>query len=210
MLDAGGLDALWRIADELGIAPQSSLPVMWIESELQTTSHRSGADFYGLNQISGRWLRAAGVDPAAYLQWPAAEQLRRTVLPYWRWAGTYGSISDAATLMWAQLAPASLSRATSDDAVVFASPSIEYTANKWLDLAGDGSITLGDLRAVTTHALHTSQVQSQLAAAAARRRAPTPATVAAAGISSGPSLVIGAALGLAAAAAYAAREGALG
>lgn len=207
MLDAGGLDALWRIADELAIAPQSSLPVLWIESGLQTTSHRSGADFYGLNQISGRWLRAAGVDPADYLQWPAAEQLRRTVLPYWRWAGTYGAISDAATLMWAQLAPASLARATNDGAVVFAAPSQEYEANKWLDVAGDGAISLGDLRIVTTHALHTSQVQSQLAAAAARRRA-APAPVASRS-SAGPSIVVGVALGLAAA-AYAMHEGALG
>ena len=178
MLDAAALAALWQIDAQLGIPPETSVPVLYLESTLSPTAHRSGADFYGLNQISGRWLRASGVQPGDYLAWSASDQLLRTVLPYWRWAEAYGPISDAGTLMWAQLAPGTLAQATSDASVVYASPSAGYDANKWLDVDGSGAIELGDLRKVLSGISSKAPVRATVAAAYAQRGVTPPVAVA--------------------------------
>jgi hypothetical protein len=169
VLDAAALDALWQIDAQLGIPPDTSVPVLYLESSLNPAAHTNGTDFYGLNQISGRWLRASGVQPSDFLAWSAAEQLLRTVLPYWRWAEAYGPISDPGTCMWAQLAPGTLAHATSNAAVVYSAPSQAYEANKWLDVTNDGAISLGDLRTVLAAISSKAPVRSTIAAAYAQR-----------------------------------------
>lgn len=178
MLDAAALAALWQIDEQLGIPPDTSVPVLYLESGLKPAAHSSGTDFYGLNQISGRWLRASGVQPSDYLAWAASDQLLRTVLPYWRWAEAYGPISDPGTCMWAQLAPGTLARATSNASIVYASPSQAYEANKWLDVTNDGAISLGDLREVLAGIASKSPVRSTIAAAYAQRGTAPPVAVA--------------------------------
>ena len=203
VLDAAALAALWTIDEQLGIPPETSVPVLYLESTLNPAAHSSGTDFYGLNQISGRWLRASGVQPSDFLTWSASEQLLRTVLPYWRWAEAYGPISDAGTCMWAQLAPGTLAHATSDGAVVYAAPSAAYEANKWLDVDGSGSISLGDLRTVLAGIASKAPVRSTVAAAYAQRggQPPQPQPVVVASRSSGGNFVRAALVAAAGAAA---------
>jgi hypothetical protein len=72
--------ALWAISDATGIRPEYLLPVLSSESGLRPDiPNQAGADYYGINQVSGDYLRKRGIDPKDYLTWPASRQLHEVV-----------------------------------------------------------------------------------------------------------------------------------
>jgi hypothetical protein len=178
-LDAAFPAALWTMSDKTGIRPEWILPVMQLESGLNPAiGNAGGYPYYGLNQISGRWLQARGIAPADYLTWPASQQVLRVVSEYMReQQAAFGPLRSATRVYQANLYPASLKTATTMDGVVIASKgpcspgrtSDPYCANVALDHDKSGAIEVRDLAWFMGKEAATKGVQAQIAAAYALR-----------------------------------------
>jgi hypothetical protein len=164
-------DALWTVSDELGIRPEWQLPVLGIESGGTLDPRAVNANgCVGLNQFCPGTLEQYVTVPAAeYRDWPASVQLAGPILEYWRDAVRYGPIRSGARLMLAQLGPALLASSPSLGSPVYAAPSSAYTQNRWLDPAGKGYFTVGDLADAVARASASPAVRQALALAYAMR-----------------------------------------
>ncbi len=155
MLDDASYPLLWKLAIDTKTPPEFFLAVMASESGLRpSVPNLAGADYYGINQIAGSYLKARGITPATYLSWPASQQLSQIVVPYFKgqlaWWGK--PIRSPGVLHSLALCQPDMSK--SDDparvlAPVTGSPcgAAAYAANKGLDFDSSGDITIGDLDA---------------------------------------------------------------
>lgn len=174
MLDDAAYGVLWDIFDATGsVRPEYLLPTLQIESGLNPdVPNQQGYDYWGINQISGKTLRAQGIDPHDYLTWPASEQLRRIVMGYMQaQVKAYGPLRSGTRVYQANLYPASLKTAKTLDAVIFTAPARPcvpkdtnpYCANKGLDVGQKGTITVGDIAIFVGHAAGYAPVKDALA-----------------------------------------------
>jgi hypothetical protein len=175
--------AAWAISDATGVRPEYLYGPLFQESNgFQTNiQNYQGAANYGLNQISGAWLTANGIDLQTYLSWTASQQLYGVVLPFLQQqVRTYGKIIRSGTRMYqANMLPGSLkllsppqqglgtlyfvARAWNDK--ITCSPSRYYAGNAGLDTDKSGCITVADLGAQVTKLVTQPAVQAAIAAA---------------------------------------------
>lgn len=184
MLDDAAYASLWRILDETGsIRPEYLLPTLQIESGMNPSVPNSqGYDYYGINQISGGYLRARGIAPADYLTWPASRQLDTVVRPFLLGlVKQYGPLRSGTRVYQANLYPASVKTATSLDSVILRAPPRPcmpphrdaqgklvldpnaYCSNKGLDVGAKGTITVQDIATFVGHAAGYPAVKTALA-----------------------------------------------
>lgn len=178
-LDSAAFPALWSISDATGVRPEYLLPVLWGESGLHPeVQNHAGADYWGLNQISGDTLRNQGIDPHDYLTWSASRQLRTIVGPsIANLVSSRGPIRSGTRLYQANFLPATLKNALNFSDVVcgkngpFADA---YAGNVALDIGNKGAITVGDLAKRVGDAITRSTVDAAIAQAYAVRGEPRP------------------------------------
>jgi hypothetical protein len=146
-LDDASYSVLWDIFHETGVRPEWLLPVLQAESGLRPDiQNQAGEPFYGLNQISKKFLDSIGVTPQDYLTWPASRQLETVVLPYVKsQVASYGPIRSGVRLYQANFLPATLSFARKLSDTITSAPSPFYTHNSGLDAQKKGYITVQDL-----------------------------------------------------------------
>ena len=155
-LDAASYPVLWQIFDQTGVRPEYLLPTLWVESGLNPAiQNLQGAPYYGINQASGSWLQAHGIDPQQYLTWPASQQLSQVVLQYalgWPKPMLSGTRVEQANYLPATIngAPGWPAARYPDDVVVRSNQS-EYNAG--LDRGNKGYITVADISAFVSKAV---------------------------------------------------------
>lgn len=186
-LDAASYPILWKIFDETGIRPEYLLPTLWSESGLRPgIQNLGGADYYGINQASGSYLRSRGIDPQQYLSWPASQQLDvvvRAMAHGWPLPLLSGTRVRQANFIPATVNGAAgwrAARAPGD--VIVASPHPYYAANCGMDLtpgsvrcAGQnrsGAIRVSDLMKATAQAA--SAVRNNISLAYVSRAGESP------------------------------------
>lgn len=157
--------ALWDIYNATGARPEFVIPVLSFESGLNPGSSNS-LGYSGLNGINSAFLQARGIDPSAYLTWPASQQLEQVVLPYLQGvASIYGGFTSGIRVYQANFYPASLRYAKGLDDVIVKSPDPAYTYNAIFDKAKKGWITPRDLGLAIASQLPHAGVQQGIAAA---------------------------------------------
>jgi hypothetical protein len=177
--------ALWAISDATGIRPEWLLPVLQSESGLNPAiQNLSGYPYYGLNQISGSYLTARGIDASDYLTWPGSRQLSTIVQPYMAsQVAAFGPLRSGTRVYQANFLPATLKTAKSLSSVLARQThsctgtgltNDIYCANPGLDWQHNGTITVGDLAHFISAAAATSNVQSAIAQTYALRPAQKP------------------------------------
>lgn len=144
-------DALRDAAGALNTDPEALLRTIWLETDGNPHAVNCWpADAYpnaiGLNQItkvSADAMKISEQERLSLLDMTAAEQLPYVVRSFLAARGgkPFSSPPDAVTLYQTNIAPG-----TVPNEVIFISPSVNYDANKWLDVDGDGKITRSDLR----------------------------------------------------------------
>jgi hypothetical protein len=163
--------ALWALYDVTGVRVEYLVPVLSAESGLNpSVPNAAGYPYYGINQMSGSWLSAAGITPSDYLTWPASQQIAAVVTPYM--AGIvkqFGRLHSGTRVYQANFYPASLKTARTLASKIVCSPSQAYTANAGLDVNRSGCIEVSDLAATVQKQAATSGVQAAIAAAYALR-----------------------------------------
>lgn len=182
-------DALWAVYDKTGIRPEYLLPVLFTESGFNpAVPNQAGAPFYGINQISGAFLQARGIDPGDYLTWPASRQLREVVLPYMQGEvesshvipasgtrtyqmnflpGTLGLVKKLAGILAVKGNSSPVPGGGVSQAAV-------YDANAGLDFNKSGAITLGSLAHFIGKAASNGAVQNAIASTYAERPGEAP------------------------------------
>ena len=196
-LDQPSYKSLWAITDAThgDLRPEYLIPVMFSESGLNPSlQNHAGADYWGINQISGKTLRDAGVDPHDYLTWPASKQLNRFAGPYFIGQNRqYGPIRSATRLYQANMCPATLPDAHSFDDVIARKNGTKYRGEEASCYAGNaglfdrqhkGYITVGDLATAIENTLKDVRVDAAIAAAYVFRGEPRPGV--GAGLTDGP------------------------
>lgn len=156
--------ALWSIYDAGGPRPEYVIPSLSEESGLNPSLPNSqGYPYYGLNQVSGNFLAAHGVDPQDYLTWPASKQLSQIVKPYiLSQVASYGPIRSATRMEQANFLPATLETATGLDSIVSRKGDPYYGPNATLDTNHSGAITVQDLANVMAKQAAKSSVQNAI------------------------------------------------
>jgi len=136
-------------ANALGMDPETLTLPWYAESNLDPASSSDGVHF-GINQIDQAYLtKLYGVSAADYRTWTAEQQLPIVMKDVRsRMDQFFGGkpFPDAAVYETANLLPSALLKGSSDDTVIFAYPSQNYTSNKGLDKDGNGYVTIGDVR----------------------------------------------------------------
>jgi hypothetical protein len=186
-LDQAAFPALWKITDATNgdLRPEYLIPVMFSESGLNPALQNfGGADFWGINQINGKTLRDAHVDPHDYLTWPASRQLNRFAGPYFiAQDKQYGPIRSATRLYQANMCPATLPDAHSFEDVIARKGGTKYRGEEAACYAGNaglfdtqhkGYITVGDLANAIENTLKHASVDAAIAAAYVFRGEPRP------------------------------------
>jgi hypothetical protein len=167
---------LRQVADAIGAEPADLLAVLYSESRLDPRADNGVAK--GLNQIT--WAGASGWMTEA--QWRSLPTLSVSKqLPYVQRSflgskavGGMGLsvFANATQLYQANFAPATLSKGSADDTVLYRSAArgggpqedAGYRANKGLDQRGTGQIELGDLRRYLIRATDSHDFRRALAA----------------------------------------------
>jgi hypothetical protein len=178
-LDAAFPVALWAFSDTTGIRPEWIVPVLYSESGLNPAQpNAQGYPYYGLNQISAKFLSARGIAPADYLTWPASAQLTRVVAPYMNaQQSAFGALRSGTRVYQSNFLPATLKTATSLDSVIATQThpctggrtNDVYCANSVFDYQKKGTITVGDLAHFVSKAAGNTYVQRVIASAYAAR-----------------------------------------
>ena len=150
-----------------GIRPEYLIPVLSAESGLNPAlQNQAGHDYWGLNQLSGKFLRDNGVDPQDYLTWTASAQLNGPILTFLgRTARQVGVPRSAVRTYQMNFAPATLKTATGLNDAIYSSPSAAYSANRALDKAGKGYISVGDLADFVAKEVNKPDVKAAIDAA---------------------------------------------
>lgn len=174
-------EALWRIYDQTGVRPEYLLPVLFVESGFRPEApNGAGYDYWGLNQVSGGFLRNRGIEPRDYLTWPASKQLTDIVLPYMRGQAPRDTLRSGLLVYVANFWPVALKGSRALDRVILRAPNgpctrkDPYCANQAFDIGKKGYITLGDLAAFVQRASTQKPVREAIAAAYALRPSETP------------------------------------
>jgi hypothetical protein len=170
-LAAAAIAALWSLYDATGIRPEWVLPTLWIESGFDpSVPNGQGAPYYGIGQTSAGDIAKLGTTPADYLTWPADEQLRRAVAPYFvRLVATYGPLRSGVRVYQANFQPATLPSVRKLWQVVAWRGTPAYDYNQGLDALRDGAITLSDLALRITEASRRPEVVAAMLAAYTQR-----------------------------------------
>lgn len=152
-LDDDFFPELRAAADSMPANPADVMLVLFGESGLNPASHRGGADYYGLNQMNGGYLRKRGIDPTDYLTWPASRQMHEVVGPFL--VGQVRSllrkpVRSAGVLEGLNLYPAGIAtNGDAPDSIVIDGNDPKqhqaYVKNQALDRNHDGFITVADL-----------------------------------------------------------------
>ena len=169
--------ALWAGYDSGALPrPEYVLPVLWTESGLNpATPNLAGAPYYGINQASGSYLAAQGIDTADYLTWPASQQIARVVAPMFGSNAKAFGMPHSGTLAYlSNFLPATLPSSRALSSVLATKGSPVYTANAGLDYRGKGTITTGDLAHFVAHAAAQASVKSATAQVYAARPGASP------------------------------------
>jgi|SRR5579859_356103 len=148
MLSDAFFQTLIQGAAELGMSPDVLLAEWYAESNLDPTNAKGG--HYGLNAMMGTILQQKGIDPSAYVTWPAEAQLPAIFSDvHDRMVQFYGGqpFPDVGVYAAANICPARLTSATSDDTVFARAGDPCYDGQANIDQDRKGYITLGDLRA---------------------------------------------------------------
>jgi hypothetical protein len=173
-VDAGFPAALWQFFKSTGIRPEWIVPVLFSESGLRPSiQNLQGYPYYGINQISGAYLAAHGIDPKTYLTWTASDQLTKIVTPYMQaQQGTFGPLLSGTRVYQANFLPATLATATTLAAVLASKPaagcpsgtsSDYYCANQGLDRDKSGAINVSDLASFVAQEAALAAVQKVIA-----------------------------------------------
>lgn len=154
-----------------GIRPEYLIPVLSAESGLNPgLQNRAGHDYWGLNQLSGKFLRDNGVNPQEYLTWSASEQLNGPILTFLgRTAQSFGTPKSALRTYQLNFAPATLRTAKKLTDPIYSSPSASYTANRALDKNNKGYISVADLGQFVQKEIDKPEVKAAIDAAYAER-----------------------------------------
>jgi len=172
-------NALWALFDAGGPRPEYVLPVLYAESGFDPSlPNQAGAAYYGINQANpGLISTYANTDPATYLTWPASAQIETVVSGMFRAiVGVYGAIRSGTRSYQANFLPATMPRARSLGSVIASAGdgTNVYAANRGIDTAGKGTITVGDLAAFVGKAARSSAVIDAIAQTYALRPGETP------------------------------------
>jgi len=170
-LDRDALDALWKVYDATGIAPEWTIPVIALETGgTFDPAICNPSNCCGLNQLCpGTYSYYVHVPVAEYKQWTASQQLAGPILDYWKDATKHGPVRSSTRLMVAQLGQALLATPPNLARVVFASPSIEYRQNAGFDTQKKGTITEQDIANAMARQVARPAVKDALAQAYAMR-----------------------------------------
>lgn len=160
-------EALWKVYDQTGIAPNWQIPVLSLETGGTFDPAITNPDgCVGLNQLcSTTYPRYVNVPVSEYRTWSASRQLAGPVLAYWKNALSFGKIRSSTRLMVAQLGHALLRTPASLDRVVFRSPSIEYKSNSGFDTQKKGTITEQDIANAMARQMTRASVKDAIAKA---------------------------------------------
>jgi hypothetical protein len=150
MLDAAAYPLLWQLALATWTPPEFYVAVMLSESGLDPSRpNASGAPYYGINQVSGDYLRAHGINPSDYLTWPASKQLARVVVPMFKENVRYlgHAPKSPGVLYGLNFLPGRVKeRGDSPDTVLAdRNDGRWYSQNTSLDTDNNGKITISDL-----------------------------------------------------------------
>lgn len=171
---------LWELYDVCGVRPEYLLAPMFIESAGYQVGiqNLSGADQWGLIQMSGKWLRGRGIDPASLKGWLASEELARIVKPFiTSQVRALLPLKSGIRVYQSIFLPASLMKSRPEYApglldVITRSPELAYKGNAGFDPDKKGTITPGDLgRTLREHAVKAAPVQDAIAETYALRPA---------------------------------------
>lgn len=165
-------DALWHVSDQLGIRPEWQIPVIALETAgTFDPAIMNPGGCVGLNQFcASAYSRYVHVPVNEYRAWPASRQLFGPIFDYWRDAIVgFGPIHSSVRLMLAQLGHALLKTTPRLDSVVFAFPSIEYTANAGFDTQNKGYVTVQDVANALSARVRTPAVRDAIARAYSMR-----------------------------------------
>lgn len=174
--DSGFPAALWYFYNQTNIRPEWIVPVLFSESGLNPAiQNLQGYPYYGINQVSGSYLQARGIDPTSYLGWSASQQLQTIVTPYMMsQISAFGALQSGTKVYQANFLPATLATATSLDSVLAVAPSGGcgsgrtsniYCANPGLDYTKKGTITVSDLAHFVAKEAAIPYVQNVIASA---------------------------------------------
>lgn len=177
-VDSAFAAALWQpFYAQTGIRPEWIVPVLAAESGLNPSlPNQAGYPYYGLNQVSGSYLQARGIDPSDYLTWPASRQLVQVVTPFM--AGQIAALGvrpqSGARVYQLNFLPATLRTATDLTSVIATRPAggcpaghsaSYYCANAGFDSAHKGFIDVQDLADSVAKQAANPYVQSVIASA---------------------------------------------
>ncbi len=177
-VDSAFASALWNpFYAQTGIRPEWIVPVLAAESGLNPgVPNQAGYPYYGLNQVSGSYLQARGIDPSDYLTWPASRQLVQVVTPFM--ASQIAAVGvrpqSGARVYQLNFLPATLPTAPSLTSVLARRPpggcpsgrsSSFYCANAGFDTARKGYIDVQDLADSVARQAAKPYVQSVIASA---------------------------------------------
>ena len=177
MVDAAFAATLWNpFFAKTGIRPEWIVPVLASESGVNPAKpNAQGYPYYGINQISGTYLQARGIDPQTYLTWSASQQLAQIVTGYMQaQIGAFGALQSGTRVYQSNFLPATLKTATSLDSVIATRPaagcpagksSSFYCANQVFDWNKQGVITVGDLAHYVALSANQSYVKNIIASA---------------------------------------------
>ena len=171
-LDAGAYAALGRLYDASKVRPEFVIPVLASESGLDPSrANAGGYPYYGINQASGTYLEARGIDPQDYLSWPASQQIDQVVTPMMRAnVGYLGRAPRSATLTYQlNFLPGSVKTAKALCSVIAWRGTAVYNANPGLDWLRLGAIRVDDLAHFMARALAGAGVKAAIKATYAAR-----------------------------------------
>jgi hypothetical protein len=145
-----------EISQRLGINPDWLMIVMKFETAGTFRADIRNGSAVGLIQFTPTGIDKLGVSLASLATMSAVDQLNY-VEKYLRIHGK-GRMNDVFDVYITVFAPATLGKP--DSQVMYRSPSKQYTANKAMDVNGDGVITVGDVKAQIRKHVPSSVVQA--------------------------------------------------
>jgi hypothetical protein len=164
-LDAASYPALWSLFDQGGPRPEYVLPVLWSESNFNSSVINS-IGCAGVNQACSALLSSLGVTAQQYATWPASEQIQKAVTPYML---ANAPLNSGTRVYQANFLPATLKTQKALSSILAASPGAVYEANAGFDTGHTGVIRIQDLANAIARAAAQPAVQQAITAAYALR-----------------------------------------